>query len=411
MPQSAHNTPKDPLPIWQGAFRPFFLAASIFITLGFIVWALVLSNSLPGNLAQHHPYGGWLVWHSHEMIFGFVQAIAIGFLLTASRNWTGQIGISNSMLKIIVLCWLSARIAWFIPAIPTLLLMLLDASAPLLSAFGLAQILAMGEKHNGKGSQKHNWPFVILLTAFALIQIVFHLLLIFQAEYITLLMQVAVLIMAAMTFWVSGRVLPFFTRARLQAPARDLPKGLLEFSMTSSWLIIPFYLAAQYVDMTALSIITAMIALCAAVSQSYRLALFYRTGVTQEPMLWSLYLAFAWLIAGYTLIAIDLLMGIKDLSTGMQLPWLHAMTIGGLLSMIISMMARISLGHTGRKIRALPYMALCFTLLQIATLIRLIGPSVAPEISYMLAIFCIISALAIFLFHYGKILWLPRADG
>jgi len=408
--QSILKTEKKTLPIWQIAFRPLFLAPSIFVTVSFILWALVLSASLPESISQYHPYGGWLIWHSHEMIFGFVQAIAIGFLLTASRNWTGQTGISSNLLKTIVFFWLSARIAWLIPTIPTLLLMLLDASAPLLAALGLAQTLTMGEKQQGKGSQKHNWPFVILLTAFALIQFAFHLLLIFQTDNITLLMQVAVLIMAAMTLWVSGRVLPFFTRARLQAAARDLPKGLLAFSMASSWLIIPFYLAAQYIDITALSIITAMIALCAAASQSYRLALFYRPGVAQEPMLWSLYLAFAWLIAGYILIAINLLIGVNDLSIGVQLPWLHAMTIGGLLAMIISMMARISLGHSGRKILALPYMALCFLLLQIATLIRLIGPTVAPGTSYVLAILCIVSALAIFLFHYGKILWLPRAD-
>ncbi len=400
MPQTAINKPH---PIWQIAFRPFFWAASIFIIFGFILWALVLSASLPESLNMYQPYGGWLVWHSHEMIFGFVQAIAIGFLLTASRNWTGQAGISTNMLKAIVLMWLSARIAWLIPNLPMMLLMLLDATAPLLATLGLAQTLAMGEKHQGKGSQKHNWPFVLLLSAFTLIQIAFHLLLVFQPENITNLMQVAVLIMAAMTLWVSGRVLPFFTRARLQAPARDLPKGLLELSMASSWLIIPAYLASHFFDNSAMNIITALIAICAAAAQAYRLALFYRPGVAQEPMLWSLYLAFAWLIVGYGLIAIDLLI------EG-QLPWLHAMTIGGLLSMIISMMARISLGHTGRQILALPFMALCFALLQIATLVRLIGPSMAPGISYILAILCIILALGIFLFHYGKILWLPRAD-
>lgn len=407
MPQEASNTP---LPIWQIAFRPFFLAGTVFITLGFILWALLLSNSLPDSLSQYQPYGGWFVWHSHEMIFGFVQAIAIGFLLTASKNWTGQPGISSSMLKAIALVWLTARIAWLFPATPTFMLMLLDMAAPLLATLGLAKTLSMGEKEHGKGSQKYNWPFVALLSAFTAIQMVFHLLLTSQPENITYLMQVAVLMMAAMTLWVAGRVLPFFTRARLQSPGKDLPKGLLEISMGSSWLVIPFYLAAQITDNSALSIITAILALCAAASQSYRLAMFYRPGVSKEPMLWSLYLAFAWLITGYSLIAINLIMDLSNTSQGVPLPWLHAMTIGGLLSMIISMMARISLGHTGRKIMALPFMALSFGLLQIATLVRLLGPSVSPSMSYVLAIGCVIIALGIFLFHYGKILWLPRAD-
>lgn len=392
-----------PLPIWQIAFRPFFLAATIFITLGFILWALILSNSLPTSASQYQPYGGWLTWHSHEMIFGFVQAIAIGFLLTASRNWTGQAGISSNMLKAIVFAWLAARLVWFIPTTPIPLITLLDVSAPTLAAIGLAQTLYMGEKQNGKGSQSHNWPFVALLSAFAFIQLIFHLLLVYQAASISHLMQVAVLIMAAMTLWVSGRVLPFFTRARLQAPAKDLPKGLLPFSMICSWLIIPSYLAAQYFNLFFFDVITAAIAIFAATSQAYRLALFYRSGVFKEPMLWSLYMAFSWLIVGYVLMALELL-------TEAPSPWLHAMTIGGLLAMIISMMARISLGHTGRPIRALPYMGACFVLLQLATAIRLAGPYLAPTESYVLAILCILAALVIFLCHYVKILWLPRAD-
>ena len=87
--------PHHQAPIWQISFRPFFLAASIFITLAFALWALILFNSLPAALGNYQPYGGWFNWHSHEMIFGFVQAIAIGFLLTASRNWAGQPGVDR----------------------------------------------------------------------------------------------------------------------------------------------------------------------------------------------------------------------------------------------------------------------------------------------------------------------------
>jgi uncharacterized protein involved in response to NO len=60
-------------------------------------------------------------------------------------------------------------------------------------------------------------------------------------------------------------------------------------------------------------------------------------------MLWSFYLAYTWVALGYLLIAIRIF-------NGATLPWLHAITLGGLLTMIISMMARISLGHTGRPI-------------------------------------------------------------
>ncbi len=389
-------------PIWQISFRPFFLVASVFITFALLLWGLILTNSLPDNFSDFHPYAGWFVWHGHEMIFGFVQAVAIGFLLTASRNWAGQPGISSNFIKLLVASWLLARLAWLIPSIPTILLGIFDASTPLLAALGLAQTLRGGEKDHGQGSQRHNWPFVLLLLIFAAIQVVFHGLQATQPQYLSLIMQAAVLMMAAMTLWVSGRVLPFFTRARLQTQPPSIPKSLLTISMASSWLIIPFLVASQiYAESIFLSIIVFVLAIIAAASHSYRLFLFYRKGVITEPMLWSLYCAYAWIIIGYSLIAIS--MTIES-----NVPWLHAITIGGLLTMIISMMARISLGHTGRAIIALPGIPSVFIAIQAATLVRITQQTQA---GYLITILILLLALSIFLKQYLPILIKPRSDG
>lgn len=388
-------------PVWQIAFRPFFLTASIFITVAFAVWALVLSNSLPASLTGYQPYGGWFTWHSHEMIFGFVQAIAIGFLLTASRNWAGQEGISSNFIKLLVLSWLLARLAWFAPATPAFLMVILDVLTPALAAIGLAQTLAGGERDHGKGSQSHNWPFVGLLCVFALIQLVFHSLLLTQPQYISLVMQAAVMMMAAMTLWVSGRVLPFFTRARLQTPPPVIPQRLLQVSMGTSWLLIPCVLASSLLsEQDTLRLLTACIALVAAISQGYRLSLFYRKGVMSEPMLWSLYCAFAWMIVGFLMIAISMI-------SQTTLPWLHAITVGGLLTMIISMMARISLGHTGRPILALRGIPAVFIALQLAALVRI---SMQSSEGYLIAIMLLLLSMVIFLSHYTPILLKRRAD-
>lgn len=389
-------------PLWQIAFRPFFLGASIFILLAFALWTLVLSNSFPALLADYQPYGGWFNWHSHEMIFGFVQAIAIGFLLTASRNWAGQAGISSNFIKLLFASWLLARIAWLIPASPTFFVVLFDSATPLLAALGLAQTLQGGERDNGKGSQRHNWPFVGLLAAFALVQLLFHTLLLTKPQYVSLLMQTAVLMMAAMTLWVSGRVLPFFTRARLQTPPPVIPQKVLNISMTSSWLLIPSLVISKiFSEFYFLQLITAAIAITAALSQAYRLSLFYRKGVASEPMLWSLYCAFSWFIVGFAMLAASLLFETT-------LPWLHAITLGGLLTMIISMVARISLGHTGRAILALKGIPAVFIALQVATLIRITLPSI---MGYITALTILLAAMLVFLFHYLPILIKPRSDG
>lgn len=393
---------KTPSPLWQITFRPFFLAASLFITFALAIWALVLINIAPSITSNYQPFSGWFVWHGHEMIFGFVQAVAIGFLLTASRNWAGQPGISSGFIKLLATSWLLARIAWLIPIMPVEVVALLDVTTPALAALALAQTLQGGERDHGKGSQRHNWPFVLLLSAFALVQLAFHVLQSLYPQYLTLLMQAAVLMMAAMTLWVSGRVLPFFTRARLQTQPTELPKGLLGISMTSSWLIIPLILLNQVLpNILALQIITALIAGISALTHSYRLFLFYRKGVTGEAMLWSMYLAYAWIAIGYVLISISAI-------TSLNLPWLHAITLGGLLTMIISMMARISLGHTGRPILALPGIPWVFAAIQVATLVRIISPS---STGYLIALALILIGMSVFLKHYVPILLNPRADG
>jgi uncharacterized protein involved in response to NO len=387
-------------PIWQIAFRPFFLFASLFFSLALIIWGCVLADLLP-TLSSYQGYSNWMTWHSHELIFGFVQAIAIGFLLTASRNWAGQAGISSNWIKLLITSWLAARFAWLLPS-PIWLVASLDAATPALAAIGLAQTLSAGEKDNGKGSQKHNWPFVLLLWAFVIVQLLFHALLTLAPQYISILMQASVLMMAAMTLWVSGRVLPFFTRARLQTQAAVIPQRLLQASMASSWLLVPsLALGLFFPELEIFRITSICLALIAAISQSQRLYLFYRPGVTSEAMLWSLYLAFGWIIIGYVVLALNLLLKLS-------LPWLHAITLGGLITMIISMMARISLGHTGRPIRALKGIIGVFIALQLASLVRIFLPHTA---GYLLAITFTLLALLIFLFHYLPILLKPRADG
>lgn len=274
----AHTDHKTPF--WQIAFRPFFLIPSLFLALALIAWGLLLTQAYPASLASYQPYSGWIGWHSHEMIFGFVQGIAIGFLLTASRNWAGQPGISANFLKLLVGTWVLARIAWFIPATPMLLILSLDTLTPLLAAFGLAKTLRDGERDNGKGSQKHNWPFVLLLLAFAIVQLLFHLLSQQQPQYISLLMQVAVLMMAGMTLWVSGRVLPFFTKARLLVPITPLPNKLKPISMLASWSLIPALVLSYLIpDVLILKVILATLALIAAITHALSLSYMFKAGV------------------------------------------------------------------------------------------------------------------------------------
>ena len=81
---------------WSGVavlsrgFRPFFLAAGVWALLGMALWPAFFT----GKVAVPTAFSA-IDWHAHEMIFGYVVAVAASFLLTAIPNWTGKLPIAG----------------------------------------------------------------------------------------------------------------------------------------------------------------------------------------------------------------------------------------------------------------------------------------------------------------------------
>ena len=77
----------------RGGFRPFFFLSASWAVIALVLWILAYSGSLvlPSALDP-------LIWHRHEMLFGFVGAVIAGFLLTAIPNWTGRLPIAGCRL-------------------------------------------------------------------------------------------------------------------------------------------------------------------------------------------------------------------------------------------------------------------------------------------------------------------------
>lgn len=93
--------------LWGRAFRPFFLALSIYAVLAIPWWTVVWLGLLPAP--------SWLIpmwWHGHEMLFGFVAAAIAGFLLTASPVWTGGPALTGRLLAALVALWVLGRVAF-----------------------------------------------------------------------------------------------------------------------------------------------------------------------------------------------------------------------------------------------------------------------------------------------------------
>lgn len=76
--------PISTVPFLEHPFHPFFLLGAAFAAASVVAWAGMLGQQW--SFATAMPP---LLWHGHEMLFGFGAAIVVGFVLTAAQNWTG----------------------------------------------------------------------------------------------------------------------------------------------------------------------------------------------------------------------------------------------------------------------------------------------------------------------------------
>jgi hypothetical protein len=186
--------------IWNLGFRPFFLLGSVWGVLQIAIWVIFQAGWLP-SIPYHDP----VVWHVHEMIFGFATAIMAGFVLTASQNWSGKPGVQGSNLILLVVLWSSARILSIIWEAQPLLFAITDLAFFPLLAYFLKPYL-------WQESQKRNKIFFLLFLVLAGTNLTIHL----NALGFTNLetrpaLFGCVFIFIIMISLIGGRVIPFFT--------------------------------------------------------------------------------------------------------------------------------------------------------------------------------------------------------
>lgn len=98
-------------PVFMCGFRPFFLLTAIAAFAFMLGWLAFLGGwtALAGLALLP---GGPVLWHGHEMIFGFGSAAIAGFVLTAIPEFTGTQPAPRQQLLMLVLLWLAARFAY-----------------------------------------------------------------------------------------------------------------------------------------------------------------------------------------------------------------------------------------------------------------------------------------------------------
>ena len=381
-------------PFLSHGFRPFFFLAG--------AWGAL---ALPVFLASFA--GLWLpplafdpiAWHSHEMLFGFAGAALAGFLLTAVPNWTGRLPLKGGPLLALVGLWLLARLVTTALGDlgPTVVVPAVLAFPAVLLFVFLREIVV--------GKAWRSLPLLAGLTLFLLAD--FTLL----AETYDILdvdgigARLGLSVFAALITLMGGRLVPSFTINWLKAHGEtSLPPGFGAFDRFALLTAVAALLA--WLFMPAAWQVAVLLAL-AALLNALRLARWrgWRTG--PEPLLWVLHLGYLWLVVGYAMLAASVASEAVP-----QAAALHTLGTGAIGTMILAVMSRATLGHTGRALHAGPGLTSAYLLMSAAALLR-IASAMTDDSSIALlwgAAVAWVGALLLFLVICGPMMVRPRAD-
>jgi uncharacterized protein involved in response to NO len=385
---SARSTPAV---LTQGC-RPFFLAAGLWSISALAIWIvmLVTGTTLPSRFDP-------LSWHIHEMLFGFVTAAIAGFLLTAIPNWTKRLPINGLPLALLVGLWLIGRLVCLVSAfVPFWLSSAVDLSFPVV-------LVAVAAREIVAGRNWRNLPMVVPVTVLGVANLLMHL----ETEGFAVppglgwrLGLAAVVILISV---VAGRIVPSFTRnwlAKRGAPNLPSSHGLVDRVALGvlhlGFLGWAFDLAARYVG---------AVLLLGAALNLWRM-LRWRGGATgAEPLLLVLHIGYGWLVIGAGLLGLTILGVDMPLSAA-----IHALTAGAVGTMVLAVMTRTTLGHTGRTLSANRVTSLIYVLVALAAVVRV---AAAFEVEWampcLIASACFwIAGFSLFLLSYGPFLLKPR---
>ena len=376
--------------LWATGFRPFFLLAPLLAVLLMPWWAAVLAGKAKAPTAFDP-----ISWHAHEMLFGYALAIVAGFLLTAVPKWTSRpIATPRGVMALTVL-WLAGRLVMNVPGLPGWLVAPVDLAFLPALAWVVARPIVASRSAN-------NYGFVALLAMASLANLALHLraagLLSVPPRGATVAVDALTLVMLI----VGGRIIPQFTGNRLRMDAERSPR-LARASLIFAWALLAADVVGLHADLSG------WLALAAGGAVLLRMRGWLTAPALKVPMLWILHAGWAWI--GVALVLRGLVGKVPMVAPTLSV---HAMTAGAIGALTLGMLARVSLGHTGRLIKATPAIAAAFVLVVVAALIRVLAPALAPsgvQLSHGVAATAWALSMALFLWRYVPILTTPRSDG
>ena len=399
MPIKPRSQPVPPsFALFNLGFRPFFLLAGVFSLISILIWGGIY---VYGWSAPRLPFSP-MHWHAHEMIFGYGMAVAAGFLLTAVRNWTHLDTLRGYPLAGLAALWLAARLAGWVIPLQILPMMMLDLTFDLWLIVAIFRPILRARQHDQIGIAS---KLVLLMLA----NLCFYLGASGVLEQgIVWGLYSGLYFLLALVFSMARRVLPFFIERGVGYPVTLRNRVWIDRS--GLYVFVLFLIADVF--WRDVPVAAALAGLLFAI-HTVRLAGWHTRGIWKKPLLWVLYVGYGGATFGFLLKALAPFTSLSP-SQAFSLA-LHAFAVGGIGMTTAGMMARISLGHTGRDIQQhSQLLAPAFMALFAAYVARVLLPMIAP-MHYLLwlamAQAAWLIAFALFVWVYAPILVKPRADG
>jgi len=171
-----------------------------------------------------------------------------------------------------------------------------------------------------------------------------------------------------------GRVIPSFTANATGCQKAQPIKWLEAVSIISIILsLVMAFIGYANIPSALLLIVSSV----AALANGWR---FLRWGIQyswSEPLLWSLHLAYAFMPLGFVMLALHSV-GLMDNTSAA----LHSFTVGSIGGLILAMISRVTLGHTGRPLKPHGLVAVAYIFILLAAIIRVVVSAWLPELAY-----------------------------
>ncbi len=369
-------------------FRPLYMAGTAWALVAIALWIYT-----PGLLTG--PLNG-IAWHAHEMLWGFIATIAVGFLMTAGTNWTGINPMKGPILALACMLWLLARVGYLVPADAAFWMAMAAELAFFLLGSG-AMLRAVVVSKNSR-----NYAVPGLLAALGGIDALY-LLTARGGDYIVLMQRfnAGITVMALIALLIGRRVIPFF--AMRAVPGLNIPKHT-----ETGWVQLGACTVAALSLLLGMPWLTALSLGLAGALALVQVISWKPLAVRANALLWILYVGYSWIGLGLLLAGLTV--------AGLDLPRVlavHVIAMAGFSVLILGMVTRTALGHLGRPLATDRTMRTSYWLMLAAVALRLAAiavasSTVATNALLHLAAAAWIGALALYLWQFVPMLIRPR---